>query len=396
MPQSWPINPLMKILCGITFCALLLPSTLVRAESPDVVNNFSTPDLLPNQVPTQLSIPEFGEIDFQAIATGIGMVQTNPAPSDYNSLVDVANAQVILKKDAGLIQFYFQGGFYSTPSLGTTYQRSAIQTKDAFGIVPLASLSIAASENWLYTGGKINSFGGFESTFTYQNANIDRGLLWNQTSNVSKGFQATYKEGGVSTAITLNDGFYSNQLSWMGASFNYRLDEKSNASLVWAGAIKANSTNTFITPVLQNNSQIFNAIYTYESGRWSITPYLQYTYIPANSSLGILTSAQTSGAAILTNYRFPNNALGNVTLPFRFEYITSTGKGNLNSPNLLYGPGSAAWSATVTPTHQFNRVFVRGELSYVQAVNASAGLAFGSTGNSKNQSRAMIEFGIWY
>lgn len=386
----------MKNFFGIALSALILPSAFVWAESPDVVGEFSTSSLLPKRSSAQLPIPWFGEIDFQAVATGIGMVQTNPAPGDYNSLVDVANAQVILKKDAGLIQFYFQGGFYSTPSLGSTYQRSAIQTKDAFGMVPLVSISFAPSERWLFTGGKINSFGGYESTFTFQNANIDRGLLWNQTSNVSKGFQATYKEGAASTAVTFNDGFYSNQLSWMGASFNCQLDEKSNASLVWAGAIKPNSANTFITPIVQNNSQIFNAIYTYESGKWSITPYLQYTYIPANSSLGILTSAQTSGAAILTNYRVLNNDSGSVSLPLRFEYISSTGKGNSNSPNLLYGPGSAAWSATVTPTYQFKRVFMRGEFSYVQSINATTGLAFGSTGSAKNQSRAMIEIGIWY
>jgi hypothetical protein len=106
------------------------------------------------------------------------------------------------------------------------------------------------------------------------------GLLWNQTSNVSKGFQATYKENSVTAALTLNDGFYSNQLSWMGASINYQINSQSSTSLVWAGAIKTNSTNTFITPVLQNNSQIFNAIYTYSSGNWTVAPYLQYESLP--------------------------------------------------------------------------------------------------------------------
>ena len=33
--------------------------------------------------------------------------------------------------------------------------------------------------------------------------------------------------------------------------------------------------------------------------------------------------------------------------------------------NLLYGPGSAAWSVTVTPTYQKNIFFTRAELSYV-------------------------------
>jgi hypothetical protein len=348
------------------------------------------------QPPIQFDVPQFGSIDFRTVISGIGMAQTNPTNGDYNSLVDISNAQIILRKDSGFLQFYIQSGYYSTPSLGTSYQRAAIQTKDSFGLIPLASLSIAPSQNWVFTAGKINSFGGYENTFSFQNINIDRGLLWNQTSNVSKGFQVSYKENALSSAITLNDGFYSNQLSWMGASLNYQLDHQNSAGVVWTGAIKSNSTNSFNTPILQNNSQIFNVIYTYTSHNWSIAPYLQYTYIPANPSLGILTSAQTSGAAILTNYRLFKDFAKSITLPTRFEYISSSGKGNLNSPNLLYGPGSAAWSVTVTPTYQYQQFFVRGEFSYVQTINATQGQAFGMSGTAINQARIMFETGFLY
>lgn len=346
--------------------------------------------------PLKIEIPDFGSIDLHLIATGIGLSQSNPAPGDFNSFVDLSNAQIILQKESGLIQFYLQSGYYSTPSLGTTYQRASMQTMDSFGLVPLVAISIAPTRNWLFTGGKINSFGGFENTFTYQNSNIERGLLWNQTSNVSRGFQVSYKEGGLSTAVTLNDGFYSNQLSWMGASANYEFNENQSAGFIWTGSIKSNTTNTFITPVLQNNSQIFNALYTYANGPWSVAPYLQYTYVPSNPSLGILSSAQTSGAAVLVKRRISGDKTSSITLPMRLEYITSAGGVNQNSPNLLYGAGSAAWSATVTPTYQYKSVFVRAELSYVQTINPGPGLAFGSSGNAKNQTRAVIETGILY
>ena len=182
----------------------------------------------------------------------------------------------------------------------------------------------------------------------------------------------------------------------MGASINYQIDDKSNVGLVWTGAIKPNTQNTFITPILQNNSQIFNAIYSYSSGGWSVVPYVQYTYIPTNPSLGILTSAQTTGAAILSNYQMLKNESENVTLPFRVEYITSGGKGNINTPNLLYGQGSSAWSATITPTYQYRRFFVRGEISYVKTINSTQGLAFGPTGSANNQTRLMVETGLIY
>jgi len=110
--------------------------------------------------PINFNIAQIESIQFQALATGIGMAQTNPASGDFNSLVDIANAQLIVQKSSGLVQFYIQGGYYSTPSLGTTYQRASQQTMDSFGLVPLANISFAPTSQWLLTAGKINSFGG--------------------------------------------------------------------------------------------------------------------------------------------------------------------------------------------------------------------------------------------
>jgi len=381
----------------ISFLIALYPQFTFSQISPArELDSPTSESLTLAPTPFSMSLPQFGDVQFHAIVTGMGMSQTNPIAGDFNSIVDLSNAQLISKKTSGLIQFYLQAGYYSIPSLGTTYQRANVQTKDSFGLLPLASLSIAPNQNWLLTAGKINAFGGNENTFTFQNNNIDRGLLWNQTSNISRGIQASYKQNQLSASVTINDGFYSNQLSWLGASAKYQINDQNSASLIWSGAIKTNTTDTFITPIAQNNSQIFNLIYAYTSSRWSISPYLQYTYVPANPSLGFFSSSQTSGAAILTNYRFSNSAPGAFSLPLRFEYINSGGNGALGAPNLLYGQGSAAWSATVTPTYQYERIFIRAELSYVQAINATPGLAFGPMGNSTNQSRFMLETGLLY
>lgn len=368
----------------------------INAETETLSNPYTNTSLSFDAQPTELTIPGFGPIQIQGVVTGMGMHQTNPVPADNAGMVDVTNAQVIVQKNEGLVRFYLQSGYYSTPSLGSSYQRANIQTIDSFGLVPLASISLAPSDNWLITAGKINSFGGYENTFTFQNLNIDRGLLWNQTSNVSKGFTAYYTNGPIESAITWNDSFYSGQLNWLGASTGYRFDEKNTISISWAGAVKASSQDTFITPVAQNNSQITNLIYTYQSDKWLVTPYLQYTYVPSNPNIGIQNSAQTMGAALLTNYRFSGNARGGFSIPLRFEYISSAGSGGIGSPNLLYGVGSSAWSATITPTYQVGKYFIRGELSYVQAINASSGYAFGTAGTSSTQSRIMAEAGIMY
>ena len=58
----------------------------------------------------------------------------------------------------------------------------------------------------------------------------------------------------------------------------------------------------------------------------------------------------------------------------RFEYISSTGSVASNSVNLLYGPGSAAWSLTATPTYQYQKFFARGDISFVQATSSRRAL----------------------
>jgi putative OmpL-like beta-barrel porin-2 len=64
--------------------------------------------------------------------------------------------------------------------------------------------------------------------------------------------------------------------------------------------------------------------------------------------------------------------------------------------NLIYGPGSGAWSLTLTPTYQYQRFFTRGDLSFVRATDFTPGDAFGSRGTNPNQPRGVIEMGFLF
>jgi Putative beta-barrel porin-2, OmpL-like. bbp2 len=79
---------------------------------------------------------------------------------------------------------------------------------------------------------------------------------------------------------------------------------------------------------------------------------------------------------------------GGVSLPVRLEYISSTGGFANGAPNLLYGPGSNAWSVMVTPTYQYKIHFARAEFSHVAANSTTTGLAFGPGGNNTTQAAA--------
>jgi hypothetical protein len=189
--------------------------------------------------------------------------------------------------------------------------------------------------------------------------NLERGLLWSQEPAVSRGAQLNYTADPFAFAFSWNDGFYSNRYTWLTGSAAYTIDKADTVSMV-AGGNFAQTTKvttrtpffqTTAIPLFQNNETILNLIYTYNSAPWTITPYFQYTHVPSASSTGALTWASTYGGAILANYTFGEDMpLSGFSLPIRFEYISSTGSLASGSSNLLYGPGSNAWSVTFTPT----------------------------------------------
>jgi hypothetical protein len=80
----------------------------------------------------------------------------------------------------------------------------------------------------------------------------------------------------------------------------------------------------------------------------------------------------------------------------RLEYISSTGSLAANSANLLYGPGSNAWSITFTPTYQYKIYYIRGEVSYVQAGSVTPGYVFGPSGLATSQTRGLVEVGVLF
>ena len=347
--------------------------------------------------PASLNLGGLGTWRILPVLSGFAYSQTNPS----GGAGDLSNAQLLIQKTNGDLQFFIQAGLYSFPQLGQPIVRSFSNTADTFGYLPNASVSYNIDSNWSVTAGKSASMGGYESMMTYQNLNIQQGLLSAQTSSISTGATVNYAAGDVSLGITWNDGFDSNKMNWLGASGTYQLNTKENVTLSWVGPVSGNSQNTYNTPLLQNNSQTLNAIYTYSGDRWFFAPYLQYTVVNKNESIGIASQSQAYGAALLANYRFVDTnweGVGRtkISLPFRVEYIKEQG-GSQGDPNsILYGPNSSAVSLTLTPTIQVDQYFARLEGSLVQIYQAQSGLGFGSSGTKASQYRIMLEVGVLF
>jgi hypothetical protein len=194
--------------------------------------------------------------------------------------------------------------------------------------------------------------------------------------------------GKFTASLSWNDGFYSNRYSWLSGSLAYASGPHA-LSFVAGGNLGQNAFTSFATPV-QNNGAIYNIIYTYTKGSWIVQPYFQYTSVPTNAKIGITEGNSTVGGAILVNHTFKHG----FSLPVRWEYITSRGSDALGSVNLMYGPGSAGTSFTITPTFQYGGFFARGDMAFAHVSNYTPGSVFGPAGLNDNQTRAVVEVGF--
>jgi hypothetical protein len=332
----------------------------------------------------------FGKIAVNGTLSGLGMWTGNYVPGDNNTQAALSNGQVFIQKTDGVFQFYLQAGAYNIAALGTPFLATDKTVTNLYGPVPVAFVKIQAGKNTSILAGALPTLIGAEYTFTFENMNIHRGLLWNQENAVNRGVQVNQTMGKVTASLSWNDGFYSNRYSWLTGSLAYA-NGPHTLAFVAGGNAGATSYQTFATPV-QNDGSIYNVIYTYSKGAWIVQPYWQYTSVPTNAKFGIINGASTDGAAILLSHAFAHG----FSLPVRFEYISSSGSAAAKSVNLMYGPGSSATSFTVTPTFQQGGFFVRGDLAYVHVSNMAPGAGFGTLGANAGQPRAMVEFGFMF
>jgi hypothetical protein len=344
--------------------------------------------------PLQTSPPhefEGGKLAVTGILSGMLWTEGNHISGDASSHYDVSNAQVFIQKTTGWWQFYLQGGAYNLPAIGVPFLSTADTMKNLYGPFPQGYLKLVKG-NFDVKIGALPTLIGAEYTFSFENMNIERGLLWNQENAVNKGIQVDWGQRKLSTSFSWNDGFYSGRYTWLLGSVGWAFSPAHTLSFVAGGNAGAYAKNTSATPLYLNNEQIYNLIYTYTKGSWVIQPYFQYTNVPTNPRIGITHGAGTKGGAVLMTYNFRHG----LSLAARPEYIKSTGSAGQGTINLLYGPGSSAFSFTVTPTYRKDSFFLRGDFSIVHASDITPGAAFGASGLNASQPRGVLEAGFLF
>ena len=359
------------------------PAAPTALSSPSMSASLSS-----NAEPLSADWGPLGKIWVSGQTTAFALTETAAPSASQKHKADLSNLQVEMQKTDGMFQFYVQAGEYNFPSLGASVLASPRLTESTFRYVPVAYIKIAPNAAFNVEIGELPTLIGAEYTFTFQNLNIERGLLWNQEPAISRGVQANYSQGPVAVSVSVNDGYFSEHYSTISGLVTYTAGPKDTIAVAASGNLDKSSRSTFVTPIAQNNGTIWNLMWTHTDGPWVVNPYIQYTTTPKDASFGLGGSASTFGAALLAKYSFGPM----FNLAARAEYISSSG----SQVSLLYGTKSDAYSFTITPTFQFKTYFVRGEFSYTKIDSGTPGLEFGKFADKSDQTRAMIETGVLF
>ena len=368
------------------------PAAAPAAPAPTpMANPAMSGPLNANPHPAVFDAGPLGSVTVDGVLSGGAMWQSNPAFDAFGvqnkaGSADLTNAQVILNGGVGPVSFYVQAGAYDLPSLGTPYYRASTMTNNTYGYVPQGFLKFQINSDWSIQGGALPTLIGAEYTYTFENMNIERGLLWNQEPAVSKGVQVNFSHGPIAISAAVTDGYYSDVYTSFSGLATYTFKNTDTLAFAAEGNAGVAKVATFATPEQQNNGEIYNLMYSHSMGALTLSPYLQYNTSP--NIPGVSLGGDTFGMAVLAKYQFnPEWSLAG-----RAEYITSSGVANL----LGYGVGSDAWSFTITPTWQKGILFARGELSYVSVGSGTPGLMFGAAGVNDDQFRGLLEAGVLF
>jgi hypothetical protein len=373
--------------------AAAAPAADAAAPTSPVSTPAMSGTLAGNVKPLKLDAGPLGGIYVTGVLSGMAQWQNNVFPGDKTSQVDLTNGQVFIQKVDGPIQFFAEGGAYSLPTVAGPYLRAGNNTSATFGGLPVWFLKYAPNDAMSVQVGNLPTLIGAEYAFSFQNLNVQRGLLWFEENIVNRGVQFNYTKGPLAVSFAWSDGFFSNRYSWLTGLATYTFDPANIVAFSAGGTINTETVASYATPTLQNNSTIYNLIYTHTMGPWTISPNIQYTTVSKDATIGTTKDASTFGGALYLTYAMD----GGYSIASRVEYLSSTGKddANLSANNLLYGAGSKAWSFTVTPTWQKGPFFARAEFSYVKASSTIDGLTlFGNQASNTSQTRLLLESGV--
>jgi hypothetical protein len=196
---------------------------------------------------------------------------------------------------------------------------------------------------YLQAGRLLTNIGG-EAPYTFQNINIQRGLVWNGEPVFYNGVRIGGEFQSVGFYLGVNDRDTSDGKMALEGGISLNLPAQSSASF----NILLPDKND------ENPTKVYNLTFNTAVAGLPVTLYADYLSTPQPGD-----DADSVGVAALTELSVNEQ----ISVGTRVEYVHNDGDGD----NYGIGTGNYAWTFTLTPKYQFNKyLYIRAEASYVK------------------------------
>jgi hypothetical protein len=319
------------------------------------------------------------------------------------------NGLIQLQKPDGLVRFTVQVGAVNSFTLGTKPTPPSVQTWST-GPVRTAYVTLAPTENFTISAGQIGSVEGFESNVDWENYNLLTTALWYVENSQSVGVRATYTYEKLSGTIIFGDGFDTNVWNYLQLKASYAFVDDDNITLYgstnlgttglgarfYGNATTPYSSTTVASAGVANlvNSSVIGGYYMFSMGNLTLIPEVQYVWSKKDPRVGLTDYSSHFGAALFANYKFGE-------LPFAIgawaQYFSSNGSAFWFLNPAAQGFGLAI-APTWTPPWANKHLYLRGDVGVIHLtrVGAPGSVAYGSSGNERNQATFLLEVGALF
>jgi Putative beta-barrel porin-2, OmpL-like. bbp2 len=368
--------------------ALVLTAALDASPSPS-----PAPTATPTAPPAYSLDGTFSEYSSHTSNVNATGSVDQPFGIDIPDRTDVSNGLLTVTKNAGVIRGSVTAGVYAFPTVGVALNPTNEQNANStlYGYVPAYDLAYVPNAHVTVEAGQLASLLGQESGFTFQNLDIQRGLVWAAENTFSRGMRLTYTNGKWFGDLGYTDGYYSGN---SGRALEGLFGWTPTSSTTWQFGFLIPGANTppNVTMAVANKRE-YDLMLTQQWGKLQLLPYALVVESPASAIRGYTSPESALGLVLLANYAF-NSTYSIAGRVESFSNNSATSDLSANADLVGYGPGSRATTWTITPAYHPGPFFARAEYSYVSVARFAPGLAFGTAGTVPNQSRFLVEAGV--
>ena len=217
------------------------PAAAAAAPMPLGSPSMTAP--LSTAIPHEISAGPLGKLEITGILSGGGMFEGESRSSGSRGSLGSQQRTGICSEDFSVgFNFTCRAALITSWHSVSPFVKTSTQIDELYGPLPVGYIKLVKGGFNVETG-ELPTLIGAEYMFSFENMNIERGLLWGQEPAISRGIQLNEAYKKLSLSFAYTDGFFSNRYTSLSGSLAYAFNARIRYRL-WPVAMRASMRGT--------------------------------------------------------------------------------------------------------------------------------------------------------